>query len=168
ALHHDEPGACLAAANDRLCAQNPLDMFVTVFYAVIDKRNGAVSYSNGGHNPPVLVGTDGATRMLPLTGDMALGVMPGLSYSSAALTLQPGETLFLYTDGVSEAMNPAGEEFGEKRLRGVLTEAAQQSVGEMLTAATDAVKLFAGSAPQSDDITCLVVRFLGDRIEYAP
>jgi sigma-B regulation protein RsbU (phosphoserine phosphatase) len=103
-----------------------------------------------------------------LTGGALLGVIPGIEYSSATMTLQPGETLFLYTDGVSEAMNAADEQFGEKRLETVLAGAARLSVDDMLTAVTAAVQDFAGSAAQSDDITCLVVRYLGDRIEYAP
>jgi phosphoserine phosphatase RsbU/P len=168
ARHNDDPGDCLAAANDRLCEQNPLDMFVTVFYAVIDERNGTVAYANGGHNRPYVVGQDGVPRAVPLTDGMALGVMSGLPYSGASMTLLPGETLFLYTDGVSEAMNQAEEEFGEERLEAALAKAAALSVGDMLTAITGAVQEFVGSAPQSDDITCLVVRYLGDRIEYAP
>ena len=168
ARHNDDPGDCLAAANDRLCEQNPLDMFVTVFYAVIDERNGTVAYANGGHNRPYIVAQDGVPRAVPLTGGMALGVMSGLPYTGASMILKPGETLFLYTDGVSEAMNEADEEFGEQRLEAALAQSASLSVGDMLTAITAAVHEFAGSAPQSDDITCLVVRYLGDHIEYAP
>jgi sigma-B regulation protein RsbU (phosphoserine phosphatase) len=168
ARHNDDPGNCLAAANDRLCEQNPLDMFVTVFYAVIDARSGTVSYANGGHNRPYVVAEDGTPRAVPLTNGMALGVMSGLPYASAILTLRPGETLFLYTDGVSEAMNGTNEEFGEQRLEAALVQAARLPVAGMLTAITDAVRDFVGSAPQSDDITCLVVRYLGDRIEHAP
>ncbi len=159
---HDDPGACLAAANDRLCDQNPLDMFVTVFYAVIDSRDGSVTYANGGHNPPYVVGLDGTPRALPLTGDMALGVMDGLPYASGRITLKPHETLFLFTDGVSEAMDPDGNEFGEARLQAVLSATAGRPVEAILTAMTDAVRAFAAGAAQSDDITCLVVRYLGD------
>lgn len=168
ALRHADPGQCLAAANDRLCAQNPLDMFVTVFYAIIDEREGTVVYANGGHNRPYVIHADGKPVALPLTDGMALGIMAGLPYDSATLTLEPGDTLFLYTDGVSEAMNPVNEEFGEARLEAVLAGVAGHPVGEMLTAVTAAVAVFADSAPQSDDITCLVVRYLGGGVEYAP
>jgi sigma-B regulation protein RsbU (phosphoserine phosphatase) len=99
---------------------------------------------------------------------MALGVMEGLDYSSATLVLQPGETLFLFTDGVSEAMNLLDEEFGESRLERVLTQVAHESVDVLLESVTRAVRDFAGEAPQSDDITCLVVRYLGGRLEFAP
>jgi sigma-B regulation protein RsbU (phosphoserine phosphatase) len=168
ALRHGDPGRCLEAANDRLCAQNPLDMFVTVFYAIIDRRDGGVYFANGGHNRPYVIGVDGATRALPLTGGMALGIMPGLDYASADLVLRPGETLFLYTDGVSEAMNPDHEEFGEARLEAVLAGCAAEPVAAVIDRVTDAVRRFAGTAPQSDDITCLVVRYLGGRMEVAP
>ncbi|MEJ0016155.1 MAG: PP2C family protein-serine/threonine phosphatase [Acetobacteraceae bacterium] len=168
ARRNDDPGVCLAVANDRLCEQNPLDMFVTVFYAIIDERNGTVMYANGGHNRPYVVADDGPPRAIPLTDGVMLGVMPDMPYASGILTLRPGETLFLYTDGVSEAMNLRSEKFGEVRLEAVLTQAAALPVDAMLEAVTDAVRDFAGAAPQSDDITCLVVRYLGDRIEYAP
>ena len=168
ARQHDDPAACLAAANDRLCGQNPLDMFVTVFYAVIDRRDGTMVYANGGHNRPYVIPADGPPHPLPLTGDMALGVMEGLDYSSATLILKPGETLFLFTDGVSEAMNPVDEEFGEARLEAVLAQAAHEPVGALLESVTNAVRDFAAEAPQSDDITCLVVRYLGGRVEFAP
>jgi sigma-B regulation protein RsbU (phosphoserine phosphatase) len=111
---------------------------------------------------------DGPPTSLALTGGVMLGVVPGLPYASDTLTLRQGETLFLYTDGVSEAMNLVEEPFGEKRLEAVLMQSAHLSVDEMLSAVTAAVAEFAGAAPQSDDITCLVVRYLGDRVEYAP
>ncbi len=168
ARQHDDPAACLAAANDRLCGQNPLDMFVTVFYAVIDRRDGTMVYANGGHNRPYVIPAGGPPQPLPLTGDMALGVMEGMDYSSATLVLQPGDTLFLFTDGVSEAMNPVDEEFGETRLEVVLAQVAHQPVGVLLESVTNAVRDFAAEAPQSDDITCLVVRYLDGRVEFAP
>lgn len=168
ALRHGDPGRCLASANDRLCAQNPLDMFVTVFYAIIDEREGTVVYANGGHNRPYVIRGDGRPEALPLTDGMALGIMAGLPYDSANLTLKPGDTLFLYTDGVSEAMNLDHEEFGESRLESVLQQTAGQPVEEILKAVTEAVRAFAGAAPQSDDITCLVARYLGTGVEYAP
>lgn len=168
ARHHDDPGEALAAANDRLCESNPLELFVTVFYAVVDQRSGHVVYANGGHNPPYVIAPGAAPRALPRTGGMALGVMSDMPYAQATLTLAPGETLFLFTDGVSEAMNPAGEEFGEERLEAVLTAARDLPVDAMLQSVTASVQTFAGTAPQSDDITCLVVRYLGGRIEMAP
>jgi len=159
---HEAPGTCLAEANDRLCEQNPMNMFVTVFYAVIDARDGSVTYANGGHNRPYVIGADGIPVALPLTGDMALGVMDGLPYGSERVVLSEGDTLFLFTDGVSEAMNQANEEFGETRLEAVLAATAGQPVGDVLAAVVDAVSVFADGAPQSDDITCLVVRYTGD------
>jgi sigma-B regulation protein RsbU (phosphoserine phosphatase) len=155
------PGDCLARVNDALCEQNPLDLFVTVFYGVLDLRTGDLRYANGGHNPPLRLLRDGAVEELPRTGGMALGVMDGMPYTEASVTLQVDDTLFLYTDGISEAMNAAGQEFTERRLSAVLAEAQGEAVDLVLQRVTDAVQAFVGAAPQSDDITCLVLRYRG-------
>ena len=97
-------------------------MFVTLFYAVFNPANGLLTYSNGGHNPPVIIHADGTSTILPVTNGVALGVAPGWEYDEAAAPLAPGETIILYTDGVTEAMNAEGEEFGLDRLRQVLGE----------------------------------------------
>jgi len=162
-----DPGSCLSEANQALCEQNPLEMFVTVFYAVLDPRNGVVDYANGGHNPPYLIPHDGTARQLPGTEGTLLGIIPDMPYDSATITLQLGDTLFLYTDGVTEAMTVAGDMFGEKRLEDVLNQSKDLPVEALLTTVTDAIRDFVGAAPQSDDITCLVVRYLGDSVEYA-
>ncbi|MGB1027646.1 MAG: PP2C family protein-serine/threonine phosphatase, partial [Rhodospirillaceae bacterium] len=156
-----DPGACLARVNDALCDQNPLDLFVTVFYGVLDLRSGLLRYANGGHNPPLRVLRGGVVEDVPRTGGMALGVMPDMPYDEASVTLQVEDMLFLFTDGISEAMNAAGEEFTEGRLSRVLVEARGDPVDSVLQQVTDAVEAFVGSAPQSDDITCLALRYLG-------
>jgi sigma-B regulation protein RsbU (phosphoserine phosphatase) len=161
ARRHGDPGRALTEANDRLRADNPLDLFVTMFYAVIDRRDGSVFYANGGHNQPYVVAPDGATRALPLTDGMMLGLMEGLDYDSARLTLASGETLFLFTDGVTEAMNAEHEEFGEARLETALTATAGQPVEAVLERVVAAVRAFARGAEQSDDITCLIARYNG-------
>jgi sigma-B regulation protein RsbU (phosphoserine phosphatase) len=155
------PGDCLARVNDALCEQNPLDLFVTVFYGVLDLRTGVLAYANGGHNPPLRLLRDGAVEDLPRTGGMALGVMEGMPYAEASVTLQVDDTLFLFTDGISEAMNTDGQEFTEARLSAVLSEARGETVDLVLERVTDAVDAFVGDAPQSDDITCLVLRYKG-------
>jgi len=160
---HDiaSPGACLARVNDALCEQNPLDLFVTVFYGVLDLRTGVLHYANGGHNPPLRILHEGSVQEVPRTGGMALGVMEEMPYSEASVSLQVGDTLFLYTDGISEAMNAAGQEFTEQRLSEALTGAQGEAVDLVLQRVTDAVSAFVGAAPQSDDITCLVLRYKG-------
>jgi len=155
------PGACLARVNDALCEQNPLDLFVTVFYGVLDLRTGELRYANGGHNPPLRILREGTVQELPRTGGMALGVMEDMPYTEASASLEVGDTLFLYTDGISEAMNTAGQEFTERRLSEALTGAQSEAVDLVLQRVTDAVSAFVGEAPQSDDITCLVLRYKG-------
>lgn len=155
-------GECLGAANDALCAQNPMDLFVTTFYGILNTETGVLTYANGGHNPPMIVRRgDGSVADLPRTGGIALGVFPGAKYKQASVNLSEGDTLFLYTDGISEAMDSAGKEFTEERLRAALQTADRVSVDRVLDDVTSAVETFVGGAEQSDDITCLVVRYNG-------
>lgn len=161
AREHGAPGACLADANDLLCQQNPLDLFVTAFYGVLDLATGTFTYANAGHNPPILVRADGTVSNLPAMGGVAMGVMMGLSYAENSVTLSAGDTLLLYTDGISEAMDGDGREFTEGRLIRSLGESYRESVEIVMSSLIDSVHQFVGGAPQSDDITCLIVRYKG-------
>jgi len=154
-------GDCIAETNSILCEQNPLEMFVTVFYGILNLRTGVLSYANGGHNPPIIVREDGRVTELPITGGMAMGIMAGLTYEQGSVTLKQGDTLFLYTDGISEAMNTEGREFTVDRLLASLTESYRQSLDVVVSSLTDAVSTFVGDAPQHDDMTYLVVRYKG-------
>lgn len=155
-------GACLAEANDALCAQNPMDLFVTTFYGILNTKTGELTYANGGHNPPMVIRRgDGSVADLPRTGGIALGVIEGAKYAEASISLREGDTLFLYTDGISEAMDSAGKEFTDDRLRQALQDSHHNNVDLVLEGVTDAVETFVGQAEQSDDITCLVVRYNG-------
>ena len=106
-----DPGAVLTEVNDLLNEENEAAMFVTLFYAVFNPSNGLLNYANGGHNPPIIVHPDGTSTLLPATGGIALGVAPKFQYEESSVILDPGDTLVLYTDGVTEAMNAEGEEF---------------------------------------------------------
>ena len=156
-----QAGACLHLVNEEICAQNPHDLFVTLFYGILDPATGRFAYANAGHNSPFLVRGSGETEMLPPTGGVAVGVMPGLTYDEDDVTLAAGDTLFLYTDGISEAMNVGGELFDEARLQAALSTADRNSVGAVIENVTLAVTEFVGEADQSDDITCLVLRYNG-------
>jgi sigma-B regulation protein RsbU (phosphoserine phosphatase) len=153
------PGQVLARVNDALCDENPLHLFVTVFYAVLDIGSGRFQYANGGHNPPVRMrGTE--VSALDTTGGMALGLFPGVAFRDTSLELAPGDGIFMYTDGVTEAFDTAGREFGEARLHQSLGEADLQDAEQLVRSVLTAVTEFASGARQSDDITCLAVRFL--------
>ncbi|HYE01059.1 MAG TPA: SpoIIE family protein phosphatase, partial [Alphaproteobacteria bacterium] len=95
-----EPGECIRRVNNMLCGENEQMMFVTVFYGVLDLRTGALSYANAGHNPPFILGNDGSVVRLPMTNGTALGVMEDLEYEQAEVRLRPGDSVFLYTDGL--------------------------------------------------------------------
>ena len=151
------PGAVLHEVNNLLYQDNESLMFVTVVYAVYDQATGQLTYANGGHNPPLIVHADGTSTVLPMTDGVALGVMPDLDYQQNTVSSGPGDTFVFYTDGVTEAMNEAGEEFGLDRLREVFLVSPPQDSEKTNRAIIDAVHAFAGNAPQSDDITCLTL-----------
>ena len=152
-----EPGAVLHEVNDLLNQDNETSMFVTVLYAVYDPASGAFTYANGGHNAPLLVHAGGSSELLPLTDGIALGVVPDYAYRQNTITLAPGDSLILYTDGVTEAMNGNDEEFGVERLRAIFAAAPPGESRATSEAVFAAVHAFAGDTPQSDDVTCLVL-----------
>ena len=158
AIGRGNPGNVLSEVNNLLNEDNETFMFVTVLYAVFDPESGDIVYANGGHSNPLVVRPDGSSEELPMTGGIALGVMPGLEYREDNFTLGMGDTLILYTDGVSEAMNALGEEFGVHRLREIFTAQPPTSARMANEAILQAVAHFAGETPQSDDVTCLVLR----------
>ncbi|WP_420443396.1 PP2C family protein-serine/threonine phosphatase [Candidatus Poriferisodalis sp.] len=161
AIGTGSPREALIEANRVLQADNPTFMFVTVIIAVYDPNNGEVVYASAGHDPPVVVHADGSAHQMPATGGIALGIAPEAVFAKNLtenkMTLAPGETLVLYTDGVSEAMSVDQEEFGLQRLLQIFAGKPPQNAKEAMTAIFDAVAEFAGEAPASDDITCLAL-----------
>ena len=151
------PAQVLGAVNDLLAADNDAAMFVTVFYAVLEPATGELRFANGGHPPPLIVHADGSSTLLPSTGGLALGAAPGFDYTEDAAALAPGEMAVLYTDGVTEARNAADEKFGYARLQEVFAEGPPEDARAASAAIFEAVRAFAGEAPQIDDIACLVV-----------
>lgn len=161
ALRQHSPATCLSESNNLLCNESVNGMFVTVFYAILNIHTGDVVYSNGGHNRPVWIRKGGTAEMLPVTGNMALGVMPGLPYNERTIHLEPGDSLFLYTDGISEAMNPKGELFGDARLIETCSKApvsAKAMIGRM----EQHVSAFVDGATQYDDMTMLSLLYKGE------
>ena len=152
-----EPGEVLKEVNDLLCEGNEAMMFVTLLYAVYDRTTGKLTYANGGHCTPYVRRSDGSVIDLPLTGGMALGILDGQDYYQDSFDLLPGDTVFFYSDGVSEAMNREGEEFGLERMAEVLSEVPTDDPRAVNDAVFEAVRAFAGDTPQSDDITCLTL-----------
>jgi phosphoserine phosphatase RsbU/P len=150
----------LCEANNILAEDSPVNMFVTVFYGVLDTRNGAFEYSNGGHNPPYLISTEGKVTPLENIGGLMLGAFAGMDYESNVIMLKPGESLFLFTDGVTEAMNKNEEEFGEERLINFLSGKNGKNAEEIIKEVSKEVVNFVQGEIQSDDVTCLALRYL--------
>jgi len=154
-----EPEKILQEVNDALAAQNPKNMFVTIFCAVYDPANGLLRYARAGHPAPMLV-RDGRCQLVPCEPGMVAGAFAGLEISSDSLQLSPGDLLLFYTDGVTEAFNAAGEAFGEGRLSQELGRQSGQNAKRSVAALLEAVRRHAGDHPQSDDIAMVGLRRL--------
>jgi sigma-B regulation protein RsbU (phosphoserine phosphatase) len=152
-----DPAQCLKLANDDLCTSNPLDLFVTVFVAVLDSGSGLATCANGGHLPPVLCSPGGKVEVLPTPGDLALGVMPGMRYEQQTLALHADQTLVLVTDGVSEAFDSQGREYGMERLVAALSSQGKTDPQHLVDAVFADVDKHAAGMAQSDDITVAAV-----------
>ncbi|MCG8545305.1 MAG: SpoIIE family protein phosphatase, partial [Alphaproteobacteria bacterium] len=155
------PGACLTRVNKLLCVDNESMMFVTLFYAILDTATGEIVYANGGHNAPYRIDhAEQGEKPSPIerTDGIALGIDETASYAEATLTLDPGDSLFLYTDGITEAFDTDGQQFGETRMAELLTGSRALDPRAMLETATEAVSDFTGDAEQTDDVTCLVLK----------
>lgn len=155
----DSPGPCLVRLNDLLAADNDEMMFVTLFYGILDTRDGSLVYANAGHNPPYIMRADGSVETVPRTQGMALAVMDGLEYAENRLTLARGDGLFMFTDGVTEALDPALQLFGEDRLVDGLKEMRAMPVRTIPAEVVAMIKRFEAGSAQADDITCLMVRY---------
>ena len=157
----ENPGDVLREVNDLLRETNETEMFVTLLYGIYDPATGDFTYANGGHNEPLLVRPDGSSTLLPRTGGVILGVIPGIEFNQDTVNLAPGDTLFMYTDGVTEAMDMKAEEFGMERLSDIFAGSPPTDAKEITMSVFGAVHDFAGETPQSDDITCLTLHRSG-------
>jgi phosphoserine phosphatase RsbU/P len=157
----EELGAEIAAANERLVAGNEQMMFATMFCGVLDVQSGSLIYCNCGHNPPLLLRkTDGSYERLP-AGSPPLGIMDNIACAPRSIALAPGDVLFLYTDGVTEAEDPQAAQFGMERLEKALSEATERPARWIVENVMGRVAEFANGAAQSDDITCAAVVRIG-------
>ena len=157
AVRHTDPGECLAQTNDALCAQNPLELFVTVFYCILDPKTGVLRYANGGHNQPYVRRAAGPIDSLDGAGGLVLGAMTGVKYPTHTAQLLRGDRLVLYTDGVTEAFNPTEELYGAERLVDEVHVHGGGTPTALVERICQSVTNFAGLAPQSDDITVTVL-----------
>ena len=152
------PADCLTYSNKLLAAESVDCMFVTVFYGIFNLKTGEISYCNAGHNPPYILKRGGAVEVLPMSQDPMVGAIDGIEYHGATLQLDHGDSLVMFTDGVTEAMNAQNEEFGEERLEDTLAEVTMHNCQQIVEAIKVDVAAFVGDAEQSDDITVLALK----------
>ena len=143
-------------ANEKLCENNEADMFVTAWMGILDITTGKMQFANAGHNPPLLKRADGSFEYLKTRAGFVLAGMDGIRYRAGELTLNPGDRLFLYTDGVPEATNTDEKLYGEDRLLSFMNGNADLEATELLPALKANIDEFVGEAPQFDDITMLM------------
>jgi sigma-B regulation protein RsbU (phosphoserine phosphatase) len=151
----------LTHVNDELSVDNPNCMFVTVFAGILNIRSGEMVYTNAGHNPPYLRKQDGALRSLDQRHGPAIGAMEGMVYSEERATLEPGDLLFLFTDGVTEAIDTENHFFSEDRLKDLLTAKSTKGAQTAVDHTVAAVMTFEGEAERTDDVTVLALEFHG-------
>ncbi len=153
--------------NNALTRNNPTSMFVSLFIGVLNTKTGQLNYANGGHNPPVII-RNGATKELSGISGLVVGGMENIPYAPLSITLQKGDALFLYTDGITEALNKQQELFGADRLFTLLETYADHPVEQILTEIREHVSTFSGDEPQSDDLTMLLLRYQGHQCMSSP
>ncbi len=162
AMQERSPADCLTRVNRSLCAENLSSMFVSLFYGVLDFREGRFTYSSAGHNPPYRIQGNSIEHLEPVKGTV-LGVDADLKYRENTVTLQPGERLLIYTDGIVEAFNTEREEFSDARLQRLLTEHHPPTVENLVSRVMEEVRRYSGDMVQSDDMTVLALEYHGPR-----
>ena len=163
---HDSLVKTISAVNRYLVDSIPANRFVTLFYAELDPHSGALSFLNAGHNPPLIVHTGGTMEQLA-SGGLPLGIMSNADFREGRTKLYPGDVLVIYSDGVSEATNPNGEEFGPTRLYEVVARNLDASAGGIRDRIESALTKFCQGTPAADDITLVIVKRNAEAQEVA-
>ncbi|MDD5677447.1 MAG: SpoIIE family protein phosphatase [Kiritimatiellae bacterium] len=157
-----DPAGIMEHVNQELCKENDTNMFVTVFCGVLNFCTGKLVYSNAGHNPPLIRRAGSQPEELPVPKGIVLGTIEAVRYSTASLILHAGDTLVLYTDGVTEACNPSQDLYSMERLRETAAGVSDQEPKTVVDAIFQSVNAYAAGAPQSDDITVLALHYHGE------
>jgi sigma-B regulation protein RsbU (phosphoserine phosphatase) len=151
----EDPAAVLGVVNRQLHTSSLADRFATLFYGVFDPATRTMRYANAGHNPPLVIRPDGTSISLGTAG-LPLGLFPDSIYEEATFQLHPGDKVIAYTDGVSEAAGPSGEEWGVEGIRKAVVESKAQHAHELVDAISTSLDQFS-SGRQTDDATVLVL-----------
>jgi sigma-B regulation protein RsbU (phosphoserine phosphatase) len=152
------PSCTFEALNNKLCENNDTNIFVTAFMGIYNILTGEFTYVNAGHNPPLVKKSDGNYEFLKTSPCLILGCNRDVTYEEEVITLAPGDAIFLYTDGVTEAMNENNEFFSEQGLHKALNAYKDCNPKELLTAIKREVDSFVCEAEQADDITMLALK----------
>ena len=152
AAHTAEPNHIVYAMNESICEGNDNNMFVTIFVGVLDLHSGRLSYCNAGHDAPFY-----QNKLLPCNSNIPIGVMQEWNFTEQVIKMAPGTTIFLYTDGLTEAENAQLEQFGIQRVANLVT--LEKSPQKLIEQMVDAVRQFVGNTEQNDDITMLAIKY---------
>jgi sigma-B regulation protein RsbU (phosphoserine phosphatase) len=155
------PDRCLSAVNRVLLPQGAAETYVTLFYGILDLESGKLVWTTGGHTPPWIVPADGLARQLKNNCSFMVGMFEEACFECAETTIHPGDTIIVYTDGITDAENPKGEMFGKVRLSALIRDIHEASAAGMTGRIVETIRDFTAGAPQADDITLLAVRFNG-------
>jgi len=163
---HDSIVATISAVNRYLVESIPANRFVTLFYGELDPKSGSLTFLNAGHNPPLIVHAGGTMEQLA-AGGLPLGIMEGAEFREGRTQLRAGDVLVIYSDGVSEAVNPSGEEFGPTRLYEVVARNLDATAGGIRDRIESALTKFCQGTPAADDITLVIVKRNAESVEVA-
>lgn len=155
-----KPGELVSMANEELVHYNEAEMFVTLWIGYLNLRTGILTYVNGGHNPPVLIRKGQKPEFLRTRSGMVLGGLEGINYRELELSLNEGDQIFLYTDGVTEAFNEEGDQYGEDRLLSILDKVKHHDSSSICDKVKEHMNAFIQGAAQFDDITMLNIQYL--------
>lgn len=150
---------CLKKINDAVIEDAPSKMFVTITYGILDLRNGQLEYTCAGHHPPYIISKSGDVTHLKYTNGILLGWRTNAEYKSVQYTLAPGDTIFLFTDGVTEAMDIDENMYEEERLQNTLKQKYDPDITKLTKNVIDDVNSYSSGTPQSDDITCVSIKY---------
>jgi len=166
----DEPstGSILTHVNDELVRNNSECMFVTIFLGILHTGTGEVTFANAGHNPPYILRADGAIERLETEMTCVVGILQDMTFGEEQALMAPGDTMLLYTDGVTEAMDSEQRLFSETRLADMLASGRKPSAQTLVEDIVTEVRQFESGTQQSDDITLLALRYLGNGTEKTP
>ncbi len=161
ALQGSTAGECVKYVNDVLTRQSDAAMFVTIFYGILHTDTGELEYCIAGHNPPYILPASGAPRAIVEPAGLMAGAFEIAAFETGRMLLERGDAIFLYTDGVTESIDHAGEFFGDQRLRDLLERIPRNSAEEMVSAVVNEVRIFSGGGLAADDVTAMAVRHIG-------